>query len=285
MKNSALPNGVFLRSIRVSREKPWPERFPFNVPLLASLEEITFSTPVTFLVGENGSGKSTLLESIACVVGSITVGSASVGKDPTLAAIRQMIFDFRLTWNRRTRKGFFMRSEDFFGYARQMDQTRAEMEGYLEEIDRDYQGRSQTAVDYARSPYQNELSGMQRRYGEGVDARSHGESYLNLFQARFVPGGLYLLDEPEAPLSPKRQLSFMVLLQSMVAQQAQFIIATHSPILMGFPGASIYNCDSGRLAAVQYEDLEHVYITRDFLNHPKMYLRNLGLSGDAPEEK
>jgi len=268
---------IHLRSVQVRKPRNWPERFPYNIPTLSTLEELNFNSPVTFLVGENGSGKSTLLEAIACAAGSITVGSVETGRDRTLGSIHTLAKDLKLVWTKRTRRGFFMRSEDFFGFARRMDQARAEMEEYLREVDQEYQGRSQLAQDMARMAYQRELGDLENRYGEGVDARSHGESYLNLFQQRFVPGGLYLLDEPEAPLSPKRQLAFLVLLKEMVEKEGQFIIATHSPILMSFPGAAIMNCDHGRLEQVDYENLEHVYITRGFLEHPELYLRELGL--------
>jgi predicted ATPase len=268
---------IHLRSIQVRRLRPWPDRFPYNVPVLAGLEQVEFNAPVTFLVGENGSGKSTLLEAVACAVGSITVGSEGVERDQTLAALRMLARDLRLVWNKRTNKGFFMRSEDFFGFARRMEKTREEMQQSLDEVEKEYKNRSEFTKAQARMAYQRELSEMDSRYGEGVDARSHGESYLNLFQARFIPGGLYLLDEPEAPLSPKRQLSFLVLLNEMVEKQGQFIIATHSPILMGFPNAIILSCDSGRLQRVKYEELEHVNITKGFLEHPNLYLRELGL--------
>lgn len=272
---------IHLRSIQVRRFKPWPERFPYTVPVMKSLDQVEFITPVTFLVGENGSGKSTLLEALACAAGSIAVGSEETHRDETLLSLRELAKDLRLTWTKRTHKGFFMRSEDFFGFARRNEKARAEMRQYIEDVEREYKDRSEYARGLARMAYQRELGDMQNRYGEGVDARSHGESYLNLFQNRFIPGGLYLLDEPEAPLSPKRQLSFLVLLQQMIEQDGQFIIATHSPILMGFPGAVILSCDSGQLQQVNYQDLEHVYITRGFLENPRLYLRELGIL-DSP---
>ncbi len=268
---------IHLRSIQARRAVPWPDKFPYSVSVLASLDTLAFTAPVTFLVGENGSGKSTLLEAIACAAGSITVGSQGVEHDRTLGPVRELAKDFRLTWNKRTRKGFYMRSEDFFGFARRMDQAREEMQQSMDEVDQEYIGRSDYVKGLAKMPYARELGDMKQRYGEGVDARSHGESYLNLFRSRFIPGGLYLMDEPEAPLSPKRQLSFLVVLNEMVAQEGQFIIATHSPILMSFPGAVILTCDSGRLEPVAYEDLEHVAITKGFLENPKLYLRELGL--------
>ena len=120
-----------------------------------------------------------------------------------------------------------------------------------------------------------ELHAIQDRYGDGLDCHSHGESYLELFQARFVPGGLYLLDEPEAALSPLRQLGFLSLLKEMVGRDAQFIIATHSPILMAFPEAKILSFDQSPLQNIDWTSLEHVTFTRDFLNNPKEYLRHI----------
>jgi predicted ATPase len=271
---------IHIRSVEVHKYKPWPDMFPFNVPILASLKKITFDSPITFLVGENGSGKSTLLEALACAAGSIVVGSAETNRDETLVPLRELARDLRLVWSKRTRKGFFMRSEDFFGFARRMDRTKAEMQAYLKDIEKEYKDRSEFARQMASMPYNRELGDMQNRYGEGVDARSHGESYLNLFRDRFIPGGLYLLDEPEAPLSPRRQLAFLVLLKQMLDQEAQFIIATHSPILMGYPGAAILSCDDQQLHKVEYNDLEHVIITRDFLAHPRLFQRELGLLDD-----
>ena len=262
----------------VSRIEKYPEladRFPFNVPVIQSLRELEFSAPVTFFVGENGSGKSTLLESIACAVGSITVGSTSVGMDETLGSIRLLADDLKLTWRLRTHKGFFLRAEDFFGYAKQMTQVRREFEQELQNIDIAYEGRSEVAKGLAKMPYARELQDMKQRYGEGLDSYSHGESFLTLFQSRFVPGGLYLLDEPEAPLSPLRQLGFLSLLRQMVDENAQFIIATHSPIIMAFPGAKIVSFDALPIREIGYEEVEHVSLTRSFLNHPEAYLNHL----------
>jgi predicted ATPase len=230
---------------------------------------------VTVLVGENGSGKSTLLEAIACAVGSITVGSESVTTDKTLHEIRKLTHHLRLSWRKRTRKGLFLRAEDFFGYAKRLAQMRAELEDNLRTVDEDYQGRSETAIHYARMPYKRELGELEQRYGGDLDTYSHGESFLTLFQSRFVPGGLFLLDEPEVPLSPLRQLSLISLLKQMVAQDAQFIIATHSPILMAFPEATILSFDSAPIRRAAYEDLEQVSLTRSFLNDPQAYLRQL----------
>jgi predicted ATPase len=267
---------IHLKSITVREFSPQDrETFPFHLEIIRSLRGLEFDSPVTFLVGENGSGKSTVLEAIACAVESITVGSESVRTDNTLAPIRKLAQYFKLAWAKRTRKGFFLRAEDFFGYAKSMRQTREELEQDLRQVDREYAGRSSYAIDLARLPYQNELAALRNRYGKDLDEYSHGESFLTLFQARFVPDGLYLLDEPEAALSPTRQLSFIAAMKQMLQENAQFIVATHSPIILAFPDATILNLREGRIQRVQYEELEHVQLTKDFLNNPKRYLRYL----------
>ena len=271
--------GLLLRSVSLDRThfrvSNNTERFPFNVPVIRSLETLEFSSQVTFLVGENGSGKSTLLEAIAAAANSITVGRESVDKDASLEPIRTLASTLKLTWSKKTRRGFFMRSEDFFGFARRMTELRAELQRDVENIDQEYKDRSEYARLLAQQSYNRELHGIQNSYGDGLDTQSHGESYLKLFQSRFVPEGLYLLDEPEAPLSPLRQLSFLVLLKEMTGQKSQFIIATHSPILMAFPGAAILTFDKGVIEEVDYNDLEHVRITREFLEDPNRYLNHL----------
>jgi len=252
------------------------DEFPHNLTIVQSLATLAFPTPVTFFVGENGSGKSTLLEAIACGIESVTVGSENAHHDRSLAHVQTLARSLRFAWNKRTRRGFFLRAEDFFGYVRRQNQTREELKEGLEDIEETFKGRSDYARSLAAMPLRGELSDMQRRYGPGLDQRSHGESFLALFQSRFVPGGLYLLDEPEAPLSPLRQLSFLSLLKSMTAgQDAQFIIATHSPLILAFPGATIYSFDELPLNPVRYTDLEHVRLTRDFLANPEAFLREL----------
>src|SRR5438046_3921623 len=136
-------------------------------------------------------------------------------------------------------------------------------------------GRSQTALGLKQGPLQASIAELEKRYGAELDANSHGESFLKLFQSRFAPGGLYLLDEPEAPLSPQSQLALLAMIGDMVSQNAQFIIATHSPMLLAFPDAQIYSFDKTPVAVVAYEELDHVRLTRDFLNAPERYLNQI----------
>ena len=266
---------IHLRSLTLREGESRPTGFPFSLPVVAAWTSLEFRSPVTILVGENGSGKSTVVEAIAVAAEMVTVGSGSAHRDPTLDHVKELAKWFKLVWNKRTRKGFFLRAEDFFGYIKQQNQTRQQMKQELDRVEEEYQGRSKQAQGLARMPFASELNAMERRYGDGLDTKSHGESFLTLFQARFVPGGLYLLDEPEAPLSPLRQLALLSAIKEMVDQEAQFIIATHSPILMAYPGAEILSFDECPIQPVAYQDLEHVNLMRDFLNHPDAYLRHL----------
>ena len=216
---------------------------------------------MTFLVGENGSGKSTFLEALATTVRLPTVGAEEAGRDPSLAEVRQLSKHLRLGWTKHTGRGFYLRAEDFFGFAKRIAQMQAELQTEMANVDAEYTGRSDFAKGMAKMPYAGQLAAIEERYGDGLDGRSHGEAFLALFQARFVPNGLYLLDEPEAPLSPLRQMGLLALLKEMVARDAQFIIATHSPILMAYPGATILNFDQSPPQPVLWETLEHVSVT------------------------
>jgi predicted ATPase len=246
--------------------------FPFAVPAIRALTSLDLDTPVTFLVGENGSGKSTLLEGIAAAAELRSLGSAELSADDSLAAQRALADTLRLGWTRRTRVGFFLRAEDFFGYVRRLARNdarlvREEEEAGLRPVVR------RALDDRDGAAHVDEVASA--RFLVRRDARSHGESFFDLFESNLFSGGLYLLDEPEAPLSPQRQLAFLALLDAAVRDGGQFVIATHSPILLAYPGARIYSFDSVPVRAVAFEELDHVTITRDFLNEPQRYLRHL----------
>lgn len=269
-----LGTGPFLRSVQ-RRAGGDEERFPFTVPAIRTLRALDLTAPVTFFVGENGSGKSTLIEAIAAAADLPAVGSEDLDGDGTLAAQRLLADALRLVWNRRTRRGFFLRAEDFFGFTKRLAVMRSGLLERLGEIETEYADRSEYAKGLAAGPVRASLGALESRYGVDLDANSHGQSFLRLFQSRFVPGGLYLLDEPEAPLSPQSQLGLIAMMAGMVAQDAQFIIATHSPILMAYPGATIVSFDHAPVERVQYEELESVRMVRDFLVDPQRYLRHL----------
>lgn len=267
---------IHLKSVSLkNKSRIQNNKFPYNIPLMKSFEEIEFKKPVTIFVGENGTGKSTLLEGIASSVGSITIGSNDINYDKSLEYQKNLGKNLKLTWKIRTRKGFFLRAEDFTNYVKRLHNIKEETIIRLNEIDEEYKDKSTYVKDLAKMPYNRTLGEMKDLYGDGLEVRSHGESFFDLFHSRFVPNGLYLLDEPETPLSPMKQLAFISMLKDMVKNDSQFIIATHSPIIMAFPNATIINFDELPIKEVNYEDLEHVKLTKSFLNNPEQYLRHL----------
>jgi predicted ATPase len=266
---------IHLSAVSLGRARTkHPDRFPFNVPAVAKLGTLELTAPVTLVVGENGSGKSTLLEGLAAAAGLPTVGAEAVDRDPTLAHQRELGRALKLVWKQRSHRGFFLRAEDFFGFTKHLSKLRAELQHRLTELDDEYRDRSAWAKGLAQGPMAASIADLERRYGD-LDAVSHGQSFLRLFQSRFVPNGLYILDEPEAPLSPQSQLALLAMIADGVAQSSQFIIATHSPIVLAYPGATIYSFDTSPPASVAFEELEHVSLTRAFLNDPSAYLRHL----------
>ncbi len=268
-------NGRMIHLRTVHYQSPERAEFPFDLPLLRHLPELRFEAPVTFLVGENGSGKSTLLEALALAVGLPGAGSQDLSRDATLDPVRPLARALRLSWNRRVRVGLFLRAEDFFGYVKRLATIKAELQGEMARTEAEAAGRSAQAQALARTPFARELASLNRQYDRDLNQFSHGEGFLEFFSARFRPGGLYLLDEPEVPLSPLRQLTLLSLLRRMVAQECQFIIATHSPLLLALPEAQIWSLDEIPLRPVAYQALEHVTVTRAFLADPEQFLRHL----------
>lgn len=264
-----------LRELLIKKNQTNMEDYPFNVPAIQNLSKLVFESTCTIFVGENGSGKSTLIEGIAISAGMITIGSDEVGLDHTMNAIKPLADEMKLVWNKRTHRGFFLRAEDFFGFVKRTHQLRQSLTEELKRVDEAYAERSDYAKQLAKMPSASSLNALNQRYGKDLDAYSHGESFLRLFQSRFVPGGLYLLDEPEAALSPTCQLGLISMIKEMMTQDAQFIIATHSPILMAIPGATIYDFDQNPPEPANYEDLEHVRMYRMFLNDPKAFVNRL----------
>ncbi|MGH9755020.1 MAG: AAA family ATPase [Blastocatellia bacterium] len=263
---------IHLQSISLKPAAKKQSGFPFNLPLVKNFGQVEFHSPVTFFVGENGSGKSTLLEATGAGVKLATVGGDDVEHDKTLEHARALGKQLKFSWLNKTHRGFFLRAEDFFNFARRLQMMTRELQEIADSFDEEYTGY---ALGLAKGAALGQRQTLIERYGEDLDANSHGESFLKLFQSRFTPGGLYLLDEPEAPLSPQRQLALMSMLKEMVDQEAQFIIVTHSPILMAFPGARILSFDDHSVREVDYDDVEHVSLTRAFLNNPQSFLRRL----------
>lgn len=226
--------------------------YPFSMPAVKELDFLEFDKGVTILVGENGSGKSTLLEAIAVGLGFNAEGGTKNFNFGTRSTHSELHNYLRFSKSfKRYQDGFFLRAESFYNVATNID-----------ELDED-------SNPYAGSLIRNSYG------GKSLHQQSHGESFLALMLERFGGNGLYILDEPEAALSPTRQLTVLSRMHQLVNNQSQFIMATHSPILMAYPGAKIYQIDNTGIYPVKYEDTEHYEVTRAFLNNPEPMLREL----------
>ena len=256
---------IHLKSVRLEMINKELTGYPYNLPIIRNLDDIRFNKPVTILVGENGTGKSTLLEGLASSYGSITIGGENVETELS----RELMDNLKLVWSIKTRKGFYFRANDFINFIKRLIDIKQESKQAINRI-ADKGKNNLEAMPHARTLYE-----LEKLYGQGLEYRSHGESFLDLFKVRFQPGGLYILDEPEAPLSPMKQLTLISMMKEMVKAKSQFIIATHSPMLMAFPDADILAIEDGIIKNVSYDDLEHVNLTRDFLNRPENFLRHL----------
>lgn len=223
------------------------DRYPFSLAAVRPLERLQLHPAVTFFVGENGSGKSTLLEAIAVACGFNPEGGSRNFRFGTRDSHSELHRFLRLARGlSRPRDGFFLRAESFFNVATEIEKLDAEPGG---------------------GPP------IGPAYGErSLHSQSHGESFLALLLNRFHGHGLYLLDEPEAALSPSRQLSVITRIHDLVQENSQFIIATHSPILMSYPKSIIYNFSAEGIQRVSYEETEHYRVTRDFLTNPRRML-------------
>lgn len=249
------------------------EGHPFTLPLFDEFRGLDFDTPVTFLIGDNGCGKSTLLEVIAAGHRLPSLGRQAVEHHPLMASARGALPAFRFARSAPIQHGFFFRADDVTGFLQSVQQAASEHEEIASELAQSIPGDwgRERAVGLARS----QSEALRQRYGTDPFARSHGELYLDLFRARINRAGLYLMDEPETPLSPTNVIALIAMIQDAAARGAQFIIATHSPILMALPDARILDFNRSPPAPVAWNDVEHVSLTRTFLNHPESFLRHL----------
>lgn len=238
---------MFLKSAKLKKEQIHNYReYPFSIPFIRYMDELDLDAPITFFVGENGAGKSTLLEAIADQIGFNPAGGSTQNYQAfdvhkSESALGEYV---KLSWWPKVTNGFFLRAETFYQFASHLDET--------------------------------DINGFKAYGGKSLHQQSHGESFFSLFQHRFNGNAIYLLDEPEAALSPSRQLAFLTLLHDLLKKgNVQFIIATHSPILLGFPGAVIYQFDEYGIGQVEYEETEHYQITSYFLQHREKMLQEL----------
>ena len=224
--------------------------YSFNVPAL-QLKELDTNSNVIFFVGDNGAGKSTLLEAIAFLCGFGSKGGGKYNKNIKPDGDKGLESVIKLVWQTKINHGFFLRAETFHSFAK-----------YIDEL--------------ANDPFNMGANVYGPYGGKSLNQQSHGESFFSLFNNRFKTKGLYILDEPEAALSPHWQLAFLRIIRSLEqSEKAQFLIATHSPIIMAYPGALIYSFTPNGMRRVEYEETEHYQLTKAFLNNRDSFLHKL----------
>ncbi len=232
-------NDQFIQKINIDWNKIDADSYLRNIPTIKNLQSLELSNSVTFFVGENGSGKSTLLEAIAVAWGFNPEGGTKNYNFSTYDSHSNLHDAIRLVKGyRKSGWGYFLRAESFYNVATMEE----EYEEYLSD-----------------------------RYHE----KSHGESFLAMLQKQMKPNGLYIFDEPEAALSPQRQLTLLMEIYRCAKQESQFIIATHSPILLGLPDAEILSFDEGVIHSCEYEETESYQVTEMFINNREQLLRRL----------
>jgi predicted ATPase len=245
--------GPFLRRITLLPPAADPAeapRYPFTVPAFRAGLTLDLASNVTFFVGENGSGKSTLLEAVARACGFHPEGGGRDHHFATRADAVDLGDALKLSWLPKVSDGFFMRAESFYNLA-----------SYLDEV-----------------------GDVDRVGGRRLHEQSHGESFLALFANRF-DRGIYLLDEPEAALSPRRQLSFLKIIHDLDhGGRAQFLIASHSPILLAYPGATLLSFDGAGVQPIDYRQTDHYTLTKQFLDAPERFFRHLFAAADEGGE-
>ena len=235
-------NELFIRGLDILWYRVSRTSYLRDIEALRGLDSLSFHAPVTFFVGENGSGKSTLLEAIAVAYGFNPEGGTKNYRFSTYDSHSELCDAVRLIKGRyQPGWGYFLRAESFYNVA-----TAEE--------------------EYSRGP-----GGRPQHFHE----KSHGESFLAMAQSNFRQNGVYLLDEPEAALSPQRQLTMLLDIYTCAREEAQFIIVTHSPILLGMPGADIWTFDDGPIHPIEYEETDSYQITKTFINHREQVLKNL----------
>lgn len=230
---------IYLRSMELEREKIVSfSRYPFNLPAFRGLFNLNFHPKITFIVGENGTGKSTILEAIATAYGFNPEGGTKNFNFSSKNTHSELTDYIKLIKGYKTPKdGFFLRAESFYNFATNVDELNKDVPGLL-----NYYG------------------------GRSLHEQSHGESFFSVFMNRFSGNGLYILDEPEAALSPSRQMSMISRKHELVEDNSQFIIATHSPIVMAYPDAVIYEIKQD-IRKVEYKETEHYQIMKVFINN------------------
>ncbi len=260
---------MFLKEIIFPTKK---DQYPYSIEVLDN-KRLSLTKPITLFVGSNGSGKSTILEAIAASINSINISNQSIMDDDLFSDILKYSKDMKLRFLTQTKRGFFFRASDFITYQHGIRMMKLQLQQEIERVKEEYANKSVFALNQALSPFVSSLYQLNNQ-GRELTKLSHGESFLEFFNSRFSVPGIYILDEPETPLSYENQYALLVMIKDMVKKGAQFIISTHSPIISSIDDSVIYDLDSD-LESVDYNSLNSVSFIKDFLNNRERYIHYL----------
>ena len=240
---------LYIKYVWLKEDAERPDAYPYTVPALANFSELHFRCPVTFIMGENGMGKSTLLEAIAVKAGFNAEGGSRNFNFATRPSHSQLWEQIVLGRGLTPRDGYFLRAESFYNVASELEQI---------------------------------ADGVLRYYGDrSLHQQSHGESFLALLEHRLFGNGLYIFDEPESALSPARQMYLLCRMRQLVERGSQFIVSTHSPIVLAYPGAEIYEITDSGLRLTELEQTSHYMLMKRFVLDRESLLRQMDLSKES----
>ena len=266
---------IYLRAIKQAETEHAHDSYPLSLPQIAAIERLEFTAPVTLIAGDNGSGKTTLVELIAELTGAIRIGDARSDRRAH-SSFSSASRAFRAEFSHKPKRSFFFLAEDFTRYIDAREDMMREEQAEMERISREYEGRSGYAKALASMPHASGLYEMKSMYSDELSQQSHGEGYIDFFGSRLNAQGLYLMDEPEGALSYYNQYVLMNMIADAVKRDCQFIISTHSPVLLAYPDATLYSFENNLLRESSFRALENINFLRDFLSEPARYLRRLG---------
>ncbi len=248
--------------------------YPFNIEAIKTIKELDLDNKITIFVGDNGSGKSTLLQAIAYYNNSINVSGSSLDSS-YYESVQELSKKMKLIYSVKTRKGFFFSGEEFITYINSLKMMKAQLLRDMEEIKSEFNGKDAYSLKLALGPIQKSLYELEDKYRGDLGNRSHGEGFIDFFKARMHQKGIYLLDEPETPLSAINQYQLVVLITDLVKNGSQVILATHSPILMALKDAKLYNFTETKIHEINYRDIESVQFMKHFLNDKDNFIERL----------
>lgn len=246
-------------------------QYPYSLPWIKTIQTLPLNNEVTIITGDNGCGKSTLMNLIASSLNLYRINSNEL----PMKSLKETSNMMKPLYTNARTQGFFFEAEAFITYLHYLVKEKNEAENELKRVDAEYKNRSDYAKMMAKVPHQKSLYELDNLYEYDITKRSHGEAYLDFFASRLKPNQIYLLDEPETPLSSQNQLTLLAMIKDAVQNNCQFIIATHSPIIMAYPKALLYQVSDFGIHQTDYQDIESVSLLKQFLNAPDQFLRHL----------